>query len=520
MCSSIAWQESEKARLNSISENKRKEVGVECIPATADVNSRKPSILYDAAVAMEDFEPDKARFANKNQTIATLARRKGRRIGPHNSHTTSCAVHCAVHGEASSVPCDVAAATPAPYAILHLSVPTSSVPCDAAAAIAGLDAKPHSTAPNGDADTALASAAGSEKEESLSRIYICSRTHTQLSQLIKGLKDTVYTPSMAVLGSRDQMCIHPTVVLSDTKNEDCSKLIGGGNVNGCSFLLGTNSLANHSSMRAVWDIEDIVSKGRQFNACPYFTAQDIAEHADVVFCPYSYLLDKCIRESAGIKLKNNIVIFDEAHNLEDQCREAASFVVTISLLNDLVDMFDACKHFPNCPADVLTLRIAIMFLRSWIQERETSMSIGGNGLEKIMEFVGDQVPHQLSAMGLTSDNVKGLSSMAGKLQKWHTEVIENSQSPNAFKWVCPVDGKKQPVVPAFSVCMKKLQMILVVSGYAHDFRSDYAICMHRTLANSNTSVHILCLNPGVAFRDLHEQCRSLVLTSGALCDSF
>ena len=496
MCGSIAWQQSEKVRLNSIRENKRKEGDVECIPATASVKIKEPfktcGIPYDAAAAMEDFEPDKARFVNRKHVISNVVRRKGPSLKKRY----------------------------------------------------GLDANPHSTAPNEDAATALhsaagiaaptapnedaatdlhsaagiAAAAGIENVEYLSRIYICSRTHTQLSQLINGFKDTVYTPSMAVLGSRDQMCIHPIVALSATKNEDCIKMIGVRNVNGCRFLQGTNSLANHSSMRGVWDIEDIVSKGRQFRACPYFAAQDIAEKADVVFCPYNYLLDKCSRESAGINLKNNIVIFDEAHNLEDQCREAASFVVTITLLNDVMTMFDACQHFPNCPSDVTLLCFAITAIRCWIHDREQSMSFDGNGRDKIMEFVGDQVLHQLSEMGLTNDNVRGLSSVAGKLQKWHNEVVENSEMPNAFKWVCPGDGKTHSVVPAFSVSMRKWQMIILVSGYAHDFGNDYAICMQRLSSNSETSVNILCLNPGVAFRDLREQCRSLVLTSGALRD--
>jgi hypothetical protein len=541
MCSSIAWQQSEKARLSSIRENKRKEVDVECLPATADNNKepfKKCAIPYDAAAAMEDFEPDKARFVNKqlaipkslrqmrsSQVKAGIKRYFDKQLSSnagmgHKGSQHLRTTYSAVHVEASSVPCDAAADISASYATLHSTVPTSGVPCNVAANMNGSGASHCSTAPNCDAATTFDAASGIENEEFLSRIYICSRTHTQLSQLIKGLKDTVYTPSMAVLGSRDQMCIHPTVVLSETKNEDCIKLIGGGNVNGCSFLQNANVLAKHSSMRVVWDIEDIVSKGRQFRACPYFTAQDIAENADVVFCPYSFLLDKCIRESAGINLKNNIVIFDEAHNLEDQCREAASFVLTNALLNDIMVMLDACKHFPYCPADVTILCFAIMAIRSWIQEREASMSIDGKCSDKIMEFEGDQVPLQLSAMGLTRDNVKGLSLIAGKVQKWHIEVIENSQVLRAFAWVCPVDGKTHSVVPGFSVCIKKLQMILVVSGYAHEFVSDYAMCIvQRPLTNSaksETGVNIMCLNPGVAFRDLREQCRSLVLTSGAV----
>ena len=45
------------------------------------------------------------------------------------------------------------------------------------------------------------------------RIIYASRTHSQLAQVIKELKSTVYAQqvTMAVLGSREQLCIHPKV---------------------------------------------------------------------------------------------------------------------------------------------------------------------------------------------------------------------------------------------------------------------------------------------------------------------
>lgn len=46
------------------------------------------------------------------------------------------------------------------------------------------------------------------------RIIYTSRTHSQLSQTIKELRNTAYAPKMCVLGSRDQLCINPKVNLS------------------------------------------------------------------------------------------------------------------------------------------------------------------------------------------------------------------------------------------------------------------------------------------------------------------
>ncbi len=40
------------------------------------------------------------------------------------------------------------------------------------------------------------------------RIFYCSRTHSQVKQMIATLKNTPYRPKMAVLGSRDKLCIN------------------------------------------------------------------------------------------------------------------------------------------------------------------------------------------------------------------------------------------------------------------------------------------------------------------------
>ena len=50
--------------------------------------------------------------------------------------------------------------------------------------------------------------------------------------------------------------------------------------------------------------------------------------ADIVFTPYNYLLDPKARKSYGIELAQNIVIFDEAHNLEQFCEETSSFSIS------------------------------------------------------------------------------------------------------------------------------------------------------------------------------------------------
>lgn len=67
----------------------------------------------------------------------------------------------------------------------------------------------------------------------------------------------------------------------------------------------------------VQDIEDLVSLGRRIRVCPYYASRDMSEQAQIVFSPYNYLIDPRVRQSMKIPINDNIIILDEAHNIED-----------------------------------------------------------------------------------------------------------------------------------------------------------------------------------------------------------
>ena len=72
------------------------------------------------------------------------------------------------------------------------------------------------------------------------------------------------------------------------------------------------------------DIEEVVSSGRKFRHCPYFRTQGTVDNADLVLLPYNYVFDPKIRQTMKIKLKGNILLVDEAHNLESTCEDSVS----------------------------------------------------------------------------------------------------------------------------------------------------------------------------------------------------
>lgn len=48
-----------------------------------------------------------------------------------------------------------------------------------------------------------------------------------------------------------------------------------------------------------WDIEDLVQAGKKRRCCPYFTARELMAKADIIFCPYNYIIDPLIRRNVS-----------------------------------------------------------------------------------------------------------------------------------------------------------------------------------------------------------------------------
>lgn len=164
----------------------------------------------------------------------------------------------------------------------------------------------------------------------LPKIIYASRTHSQLSQAMQELKRTNYRHvKAAVLGSRDQMCIHPEVS-KETNNANkihmCQAKV---KTRTCHFYNNVESKKEDSSIRdnTILDIEDLVKTGKRLSCCPYYLAKELKQTADIIFMPYNYLLDSKARSSNGVELANNVVILDEAHNIERICEDSASLQI-------------------------------------------------------------------------------------------------------------------------------------------------------------------------------------------------
>ncbi|OVA13874.1 Helicase-like [Macleaya cordata] len=181
------------------------------------------------------------------------------------------------------------------------------------------------------------------EKKCLPTIVYTSRTHSQLHQVIQELKRTNYRPRMIVLGSREQLCIH----------NDVRMLQGRAQTNACHFLCRKRKCSHQKKVPEYLkdnpnlgddpvDIEDLVNIGRNQGPCPYYVSREVHKVVDIVFAPYNYLIDRNNRGSLTIDFWNSVLIFDEAHNLESICADAASFDLPSSLLTSCISEAKKC----------------------------------------------------------------------------------------------------------------------------------------------------------------------------------
>lgn len=366
---------------------------------------------------------------------------------------------------------------------------------------------------------------------SLPKIYICSRTHRQIAQLVKELSRTSYEPKFVVLGSRSHYCIHDEVRKSADINERCrtqtfskSHLRGGG----CIFF---NNLSKAARKRTAeeytpdCDIEDLVKRGKAEKFCPYFSTRAALEYAEVVFAPYNYLVDPVVREAMGIELRQDIVIIDEAHNIEDCCREAGSFEITDDALSAIQgELLTISKNLRERPqhADLLVSHECqghlISLLLNWMKHGISERGVVRRDFETSITIWQDKsIVDELQSVGI---NYQQASSWLRELQK----IVEKiDEQPKASRREEPLEEKVHLL--SFGSCQALKGLYNGLFNMLRDnnlYLSSYRMVKYQSTKIESSGRRVVltlgfwCLNPEVIFKPLVSQTKSVILTSGTL----
>ncbi|XP_074285300.1 regulator of telomere elongation helicase 1 homolog isoform X2 [Silene latifolia] len=362
----------------------------------------------------------------------------------------------------------------------------------------------------------------------LPKIVYTSRTHSQLRQVIHELKKTNYRPKMMVLGSREQLCIHEKVKLlrGRAQSNSCQYHRKRSNKRACGHykitadFLKSNPYIGDEPV----DIEDLVNIGRSCGPCPYYMSRELLKGVDILFAPYNYLIDRSFKDRIGIEWNSSILIFDEAHNLEGICADAASFDLPAALLSACISEAKKCIDLsvkrrdidksadPSCsPDNFAILRALLLKLEKRIAEvpivsREFGFTRPG---PYIYELLGE--------LNVTSENatkLTGIIEQAVLLLEEDTNGTGGKESNSRLETLGEIlnlifrDG---------GTSHAKYYRVHVQESAASDFYD---------FTGNVSKARMLswwCFNPGICLEDFSKRgVGSVILTSGTLSplDSF
>jgi len=193
----------------------------------------------------------------------------------------------------------------------------------------------------------------------VSKLVYCSRTIPEIEKVLEELRNLLAFVAEQegesetrivglALSSRKNLCIHPEV-----RRERDGKIVDAR----CHSLVAPHVRERHArdpNAAAVCDFyetfdaqgRDVVLPGGAYNLddlkefsgakglCPYFFARHALNQANFVVYSYHYLLDPKIAEQVSKDLpRNSVVVFDEAHNIDNTCIDSMSVRITRRLLD-------------------------------------------------------------------------------------------------------------------------------------------------------------------------------------------
>ncbi|KAL5490523.1 RAD3 [Sanghuangporus weigelae] len=150
------------------------------------------------------------------------------------------------------------------------------------------------------------------------------------------------------LTSRKNLCLHPEVskerkgIVVDARCRDLTSSAtmekarnNPGSVPTCSFHDNLEDLEPGNLIPpGIHTLADVLQYGRDKGTCPYFTVRRMMAFVDVIIYSFHYLLDPKVAEQVSKDIsKDAIVVFDEAHNIDNVCLESLSIDLTRPMLD-------------------------------------------------------------------------------------------------------------------------------------------------------------------------------------------
>ncbi|CAE6520475.1 unnamed protein product [Rhizoctonia solani] len=400
------------------------------------------------------------------------------------------------------------------------------------------------------------------------KLIYCSRTVPEIEKALSELKrlmayriSQAETPEQRVkeeaytglgLTSRKNLCLHPEVSKEKkgkVVDARCRDLTSSqavekgrndpGNYPLCAWHEGLNDMEEGALIPAgIHTLADLSNMGRERTTCPYFTIRRMMPFVDVIIYSFHYLLDPKVAEQVSKEFsKDSIVVFDEAHNIDNVCIESLSIDLTrpmleaaarsVTRLGEKIDEIkatdatrlqdeyeklveglqemendraeDAVMANPVLPDDLLTEAVPgnirkaehfIAFLKRLVEYLKTRMRVLHVVAETPLSFL---------------QHLKDITYIERRPLRFCAERLQSL-----------IRTLELTKIDEYSALQKVANFATLVSTYEKGF-----LLILEPFEGENTTVpnpifHFTCLDPSLAIKPVFERFSSVVITSGTI----
>ncbi|XP_065538176.1 ATP-dependent DNA helicase DDX11 isoform X3 [Lathamus discolor] len=402
------------------------------------------------------------------------------------------------------------------------------------------------------------------EEEHVTKIYYCSRTHSQLSQFVREVQKSPFSKDtrLVSLGSRQNLCVNEDVrrlgalqLINDrcmemqkNKHEKKSDEENGEKKRRVSrtvcpfYSYEQMQFLRDEVLVEVKDIEQLVALGRKTKACPYYGSRYAVSAAQLVVLPYQMLLHEPTRNAAGIKLKDQVVIIDEAHNLVDTitCIHSAELCCAHSQLLQYMERYRKrlkAKNLMYIKQILYLLERFVAMLGGNVNQNPSCQAVSQTGtvLKSINDFLFQSHIDNINLFKVQRYCEKSLISrkLFGFVERYGSPASavksskENQKLSGLQNFLLTLQqgadteaGTPQsPVVEAEHEQVRTASPLMQIEGFLSaltNANQDGRVIINRQGTVGQSSLKFLLLNPAVHFAKVVEECRAVIIAGGTM----
>ncbi|XP_074395050.1 ATP-dependent DNA helicase DDX11 isoform X1 [Zonotrichia albicollis] len=406
------------------------------------------------------------------------------------------------------------------------------------------------------------------EEEHVTKIYYCSRTHSQLSQFVREVQKSPFGKDtrLVTLGSRQNLCVNEEVrrlgalqLINDrcmemqkNKHEKKSSEENEGKKRRVSrtvcpfYSFEQMQFLRDEVLVEVKDIEQLVSLGREAKACPYYGSRFAIPAAQLVVLPYQMLLHEPTRNAAGIKLKDQVVIIDEAHNLIDTitCIHSAEvsgsqLCCAHSQLSQYMERYRKrlkAKNLMYIKQILYLLEQFVAMLGGNVNQNPGCQAVSQTGtvLKSINDFLFQSQIDNINLFKVQRYCEKSLISrkLFGFVERYGGPASavktnkENQKVAGLQDFLLTLQqgsdkeaGTQSPPVEAEHDQLRAASPLMQIEGFLSaltNANQDGRVILNKQGTVAQSSLKFLLLNPAVHFAKVVEECRAVIIAGGTM----